>query len=68
MTLLTIVSHAVAALAGGGTVFVYLHKHQAAAIAASANLAAAVDSAKADLQTVKATVTNIAAATTKPAA
>ena len=67
MLLTTILSHSVAALAGGGVVFVYLHKHQVAAIAAATNLAAAVDSAKADLQTVKATVTSIAAAT-KPAA
>ena len=63
MTLMTVLSHAVAALAGGGVVFVYLHKHQAAAIAASTNLAAAVDSAKADLKDVKATVTNIASKT-----
>ena len=69
MLLTTILSHSVAALAGGGVVFVYLHKHQAAAIAASQSLATAVNDAKADLKVVKATVTDIATNTpTKPAA
>jgi len=52
--LLTITSHAVAFLAGGGAVFVYLHKHQAAAVSMATNLANTVNQAKADLQKAKA--------------
>lgn len=44
--ILSIISHAVAAMIGGGGVFVYLHKHQTAAIAAATTLAADVAVAK----------------------
>lgn len=49
----TIVTHAVAFLAGAGATFAYLHKHSTAAIAAANNLAAAVATAKADINTLK---------------
>jgi hypothetical protein len=48
--ILTIISHTVAFLAGGGVVFLYLHKHQLAAVNAASGLAAAVDSAKTELK------------------
>jgi hypothetical protein len=44
--LMTILSHAVAFLAGGGGVFVYLHKHQNAAISAATTLATVVADTK----------------------
>lgn len=50
---LTIITHALAFLAGGGCVFVYLHKNQTSAVAAATNLAAAVNTAKADLAEAK---------------
>jgi hypothetical protein len=49
----TIATHAIAFIAGAGGVFIYLHKHQTAAIAAANNLASAVTSAKADLAAAK---------------
>jgi hypothetical protein len=48
--ILTIVTHALAFLAGGGVVFIYLHKHQLAAVNAASGLASAVDSAKTELK------------------
>lgn len=51
--LLTIATHGLAFLAGGGAVFVYLHKHQTAAVAAANSLAADVAAAKAELTTLK---------------
>ena len=59
MTLMTITTHVVAALAGGGAVFVYLHKHTTAAIAAAANLAAGVADAKTALNDAKSVVTKL---------
>jgi hypothetical protein len=53
LNILTIATHAIAFLAGGGVVFVYLHKHTTAAISAANSLAATVAQAKADLQTAK---------------
>lgn len=50
---MTIVTHALAFLAGAGGVFVYLHKHQTAAIAAATNLATALNSVKTDTQEAK---------------
>ena len=46
---MTIITHALAFLAGGGGVFVYLHKYQVAAVAAASSLAAEVAKVKADL-------------------
>lgn len=54
MNLIAIASHAVAFLLGGGVVFVYLHKHQVAAIAAATRLAQDVADAKVALNVVKA--------------
>lgn len=53
--ILTIVSHVVAFLLGAGGVFVYLHKHATAAVAAATSLAsdvAAVKTAVADVKKV----------------
>lgn len=50
----SILSLAVAFIAGGGLVFIYLHKQQAAAIATANQLAADVASAKAELVAAKA--------------
>jgi hypothetical protein len=53
---ITIITHVLAFLAGGGGVFVYLHKHQTAAIAAASTLATGVADAKAAVDAVKAKV------------
>ena len=47
---LTIISHVVAFMLGGGSVFLLLHKHQLAAVNAASGLASAVDSAKTELK------------------
>jgi hypothetical protein len=52
----TIVTHAIAFLAGGGGVFIYLHKHQTAAIAAATTLASTVADAKSALDAAKSKV------------
>lgn len=57
--MLTLATHSVAFLAGAGAVFVYLHKHQTAAIAAATNLAATVADAKVALSTAKAAATKV---------
>lgn len=46
---LTIITHVLAFLAGGGGVFMYLHKHQQAAVAAASALASEVAKVKADV-------------------
>jgi hypothetical protein len=43
---MTIVTHLLAFLAGGGGVFIYLHKHQLAAVNAASGLASAVAEGK----------------------
>jgi len=48
---MTIITHVLAFLAGGGGVFVYLHKHQTAAVAAASSLAAEVAKVKAEIAT-----------------
>lgn len=53
---LTLATHAIAALFGGGLVFIYLHKHQTKAIAAANNLAVAVSDAKTVLAAAKSKV------------
>jgi hypothetical protein len=53
---LTIITHALAFLAGGGVVFVYLHKNQTAAVAAATTLAAGVADVKAAVADAKAKV------------
>lgn len=50
--MLLIVTHVLAFLFGAGTVFVLLHRHQTAAIAAATTLAADVAAAKAELQSM----------------
>jgi hypothetical protein len=48
-----LISFIVGVLLGALAVFVYLHKHTTAAVAAATNLALAVDGAKADLTAAK---------------
>jgi hypothetical protein len=53
---LTIITHVLAFLAGGGTVFIYLHKHQTQAIAAATSLAGTVAEVKTMAAEVKSKV------------
>jgi hypothetical protein len=54
--ILTLASHGVAFLLGAGTVFAYLHKHTAAAVNLSQQLAADANKAKAVIAAAKTAV------------
>jgi uncharacterized membrane protein len=50
--IMTVITHVLAFLVGGWTVFMLLHRHQTAAIAAATMLANEVTSVKAELQSM----------------